>query len=87
MATMNWDVEDSLTDIIIKNDTGYTNTINKEEVQVVLEAEDSYLRIKSSQSPYLDLAWWDETTISSLTGATTLADGEVLLSGYLKTNT
>ena len=38
-------------------------------------------------SAYLDIAWWDATTIGSLTGATSIADGYTILTGYLESNT
>ena len=84
---MNFDVTNNATSVIISADNGFSKTIFKDEIQVVKEAEDSYLRLKYSQSPYLDIAWWDATTITSLTGATTIADGFTLLTGYLESNT
>ena len=83
---MSWDVTNNALSIIVSNSNGYSKTIDKTQVQAVLEADDSYLRLKYSQSPYLDIAWWDSTTISSLTGATTIADGFTILDGYLKAN-
>ena len=84
---MSWDVTNNALLLIISNSNGFSKTIDKDEVQVVVEADNSYLRVKYSQSPYLDIAWWDSTTISSLTGATDIADGYTLLSGYLQSNT
>jgi hypothetical protein len=84
---MSWDVTNNALSIIVSNSNGYSKTIDKTQVQAVLEAENSYLRLKYSQSPYLDIAWWDSTTISSLTGATSIADGFTILTGYLETNT
>jgi hypothetical protein len=84
---MSWDVTNNALSIIVSNSNGYSKTIDKTQVQAVLEADDSYLRLKYSQSPYLDIAWWDSTTISSLTGATTIADGFTILTGYLESNT
>ena len=84
---MSWDVTNNALSIIVSNSNGYSKTIDKTQVQAVLEADDSYLRLKYSQSPYLDIAWWDSTTISSLTGATTIADGYTILTGYLESNT
>ena len=84
---MSFDVTNNATSIIITADNGYSQTIYKDEVQVVKEAEDSYLRLKSSQSPYKDLAWWDATTIDALTGATDISDGFDLLTTYLSSNT
>ena len=84
---MSWDVTNNASSIIVSNSNGYSKTIDKTQVQAVLEADDSYLRLKYSQSPYLDIAWWDSTTISSLTGATTIADGFTILTGYLESNT
>ena len=84
---MSWDVTNNALSIIVSNSNGYSKTIDKTQVQAVLEADDSYLRLKYSQSPYLDIAWWDSTTISSLTGATTIADGFTILTGYLEANT
>lgn len=84
---MSWDVTNNALSLIISNSNGFSRTIDKDEVQVVVEADNSYLRVKYSQSPYLDIAWWDSTTISSLTGATDIADGYTLLSGYLQSNT
>ena len=83
---MSWDVTNNALSIIVSNSNGYSKTIDKTQVQAVLEADDSYLRLKYSQSPYLDIAWWDSTTISSLTGATSIADGFTILDGYLKAN-
>ena len=83
---MSWDVTNNALSIIVSNSNGFSRTIDKTQVQAVLEADDSYLRLKYSQSPYLDIAWWDSTTISSLTGATTIADGFTILDGYLKAN-
>ena len=83
---MSWDVTNNALSIIVSNSNGYSKTIDKTQVQAVLEADNSYLRLKYSQSPYLDIAWWDSTTISSLTGATTIADGFTILDGYLKAN-
>ena len=84
---MSWDVTNNALSLIISNSNGFSKTIDKTQVQAVLEADDSYLRLKYSQSPYLDIAWWDSTTISSLTGATDIADGYTLLSKYLQSNT
>jgi len=84
---MSWDVTNNALSIIVSNSNGYSKTIDKTQVQAVLEAENSYLRLKYSQSPYLDIAWWDSTTISSLTGATSIAKGFTILTGYLETNT
>lgn len=84
---MSWDVTNNALSIIVSNSNGYSKTIDKTQVQAVLEADDSYLRLKYSQSPYLDIAWWDSTTISSLTGATSIADGYTILTGYLESNT
>lgn len=84
---MGWDITNNALSIIVSNSNGYSKTIDKTQVQAVLEAENSYLRLKYSQSPYLDIAWWDSTTISSLTGATSIADGFTILTGYLETNT
>ena len=84
---MSWDVTNNALSIIVSNSNGYSKTIDKTQVQAVLEADNSYLRLKYSQSPYLDIAWWDSTTISSLTGATTIADGFTILTGYLESNT
>ena len=84
---MSWDVTNNALSIIVSNSNGYSKTIDKTQVQAVLEADNSYLRLKYSQSPYLDIAWWDSTTISSLTGATTIADGYTILTGYLESNT
>jgi len=84
---MSWDVTNNALSIIVSNSNGFSRTIDKTQVQAVLEADDSYLRLKYSQSPYLDIAWWDSTTISSLTGATTIADGFTILTGYLESNT
>ena len=84
---MSWDVTNNALSIIVSNSNGYSKTIDKTQVQAVLEADDSYLRLKYSQSPYLDIAWWDSTTISSLTGATSIADGFTILTGYLESNT
>ena len=84
---MSWDVTNDGLNIIVSNSNGFTRSIEKSQVQAVLEADDSYLRLKYSQSPYLDIAWWDSTTISSLTGATSIADGFTILTGYLETNT
>ena len=61
---MSWDVTNNALSIIVSNSNGYSKTIDKTQVQAVLEADDSYLRLKYSQSPYLDIAWWDSTTIS-----------------------
>ena len=83
---MSWDVTNNALSIIVSNSNGFSRTIDKTQVQAVLEADDSYLRLKYSQSPYLDIAWWDSTTISSLTGATSIADGFTILDGYLKAN-
>ena len=83
---MSWDVTNNALSIIVSNSNGFTKPIDKDEVQVVVEADNSYLRVKYSQSPYLDIAWWDATTISSLTGATSIADGFTILDGYLKAN-
>jgi len=83
---MSWDVTNNALSMIISNSNGFSKTIDKDEVQVVVEADNSYLRVKYSQSPYLDIAWWDATTISSLTGATSIADGFTILDGYLKAN-
>ena len=83
---MSWDVTNNALSIIVSNSNGYSKTIDKTQVQAVLEAENSYLRLKYSQSPYLDIAWWDSTTISSLTGATSIADGFTILDGYIKAN-
>ena len=83
---MSWDVTNNALSIIVSNSNGFSKTIDKDEVQVVVEADNSYLRVKYSQSPYLDIAWWDATTISSLTGATSIADGFTILDGYLKAN-
>lgn len=84
---MSWDVTNNALSIIVSNSNGFSKTIDKTQVQAVLEADDSYLRLKNSQSPYLDIAWWDETTIGSLTGATSIADGYTILTGYLESNT
>jgi len=84
---MSWDVTNNALSIIVSNSNGYSKTIDKTQVQAVLEAENSYLRLKYSQSPYLDIAWWDSTTISSLTGATSIVKGFTILTGYLETNT
>ena len=84
---MSWDVTNNALSIIVSNSNGYSKTIDKTQVQAVLEADDSYLRLKYSQSPCLDLAWWASTTISSLTGATSIADGYTILTGYLESNT
>ncbi len=84
---MSWDVTNNALSLIISNSNGFSKTIDKTQVQAVLEADDSYLRLKYSQSPYLDIAWWDATTIGSLTGATSIADGYTILTGYLESNT
>ena len=84
---MSWDVTNNALSIIVSNSNGFSKTIDKTQVQAVLEADDSYLRLKYSQSPYLDIAWWDSTTIGSLTGATSIADGYTILTGYLESNT
>jgi hypothetical protein len=83
---MGWDITNNGTSIIITNTDGYSKTINKDQVQVIKEAEDSYLRVASSQTPYQDLAWWTPETITDLTGATTIADGYTIISTYLATN-
>lgn len=83
---MGWDITNNATSIIISNSDGYSKTVFKDHVQVVKEAEDSYLRVASSQAPYLDLAWWTPETITDLTGATTIADGYTIISTYLASN-
>ena len=83
---MSWDVTNDGVNVLITYPNGFSRSIEKSQVQAVLEADDSYLRLKYSQSPYLDIAWWDATTISSLTGATSIADGFTILDGYLKAN-
>lgn len=83
---MGWDITNNATSIIISNSDGYSKTVFKDQVQVVKEAGNSYLRVTSSQAPYQDLAWWDSTTITDLTGATTIASGYTIISTYLASN-
>lgn len=84
---MGWDIVNNGYSLTLQNSNGYQKTIFKSEIAVVVNSDNSRLHIESSQSPYIELCYWDELTISSLTGADdSIAIGFALLEEYLSSN-
>jgi|688.fasta_scaffold1760615_1 hypothetical protein len=83
---MAWDVTDKDFSLELENTaTGYKAVYPKSQLSILLETP-NILKITSAAVPYKELCSWNENDITSLTGATTIANGYAILLAFMETD-